>query len=295
MSLNAEQLRGTCTALVTPFDDSAEHIDEASFHRLIDQQIQAKVSGLVVCGSTGEACCLSLAEYERAIGLVKDRVAGRVPIIAGLSLSSTACAVDAGRIARGAGADALLMAAPPYNKPSQEGIFRHTRAVAEATGLPIIAYNIPGRSAVGMSPATIARMAEAGFVIGAKDSTGSLDSVLDLLAVAPPGLRVLSGEDSLVWPIMSCGGFGTISASANVAPDRFVALTDAALAGDIPKARRLQLELLPLIRALFLESNPGPAKAALWLQGVIASPAVRMPLLRAGDATIARLKELLSV
>lgn len=295
MPLQPNELFGTLTALVTPFDDAGEKIDEVSLARLIDYQLDAKVNGLVVCGSTGEALCLSLSEYEYAIRFTSQRAGRRVPIVAGLSQSSTDRAIEAGRIAKSAGADALLIAAPPYNKPSQDGIFLHMRAVARATGLPIIAYNIPGRSAVGIAPATVARMAAEGFVIGAKDSTGSLDAVLDLLASAPTGLRVLSGEDSLVWPIMACGGVGTISASANVAPDRFVALTDAARRGDLESARRLQIELLPLIRALFLESNPVPAKAALKLKGVIASASVRPPLLRANVNTVERLQEVLAL
>jgi 4-hydroxy-tetrahydrodipicolinate synthase len=295
MSLQASELQGTYTALVTPFDETGARIDEASFARLIAFQLKAGVNGLVVCGSTGEASCLTLAEYERAVSLTREYAGRRCPVVAGLSLSSTERAVEAARIAKNAGADELLIAAPPYNKPAQEGIYQHTRAVARATELPIIAYNIPGRSGVGIAPATVARMAADGFVIGAKDATGSLDAVLDLLAAAPAGLRVLSGEDSLVWPIMACGGVGTISASANVAPDQFVALTNAAKAGEVETARRLQLGLLPLIRTLFVESNPIPAKAALWLKGVIDSPAVRLPLIRAGDATINRLKEVLSL
>jgi 4-hydroxy-tetrahydrodipicolinate synthase len=293
MPLQSKDLRGTLTALITPFDESGEKVDEASMARLIDFQLKAGINGLVACGSTGEAMCLTLEEYGRVISLTRERGGPSIPVVAGLSHSSTARAIEAARVAKSAGADALLVAAPPYNKPSQEGIYQHIRAIAEATGLPIIAYNIPGRSCTSILPATIARMAKDGFVIGAKDASGSLDVALDLLATTPRAFRVLSGEDSLIWPIMSCGGVGTISASANVAPARFVAMTDAAQAGNMDTARSLQLELLPLIRALFIETNPVPTKAALWLKGIIASPAVRLPLIRAADATIARLKEVL--
>src|SRR5262249_45259001 len=158
-------------------------------------------------------------------------------------------------------------------KPTQEGIYRHICAVAQATSLPVIAYTIPGRCGVPIAPATIARLAREGIAIGAKDSTGSLDAVLDVLAQAPEGFRVMSGEDSLVWPVMSCGGVGAISASANVTPERFTALTRAAAAGETSVAARIQLQLLPLVRALFVEPNPVPAKAALWLQSIIESPA----------------------
>lgn len=293
--MRMEDVRGVFTALVTPFFESGDSIDEVSFGRLIDFQLQSRVDGLVVAGSTGESPCLTLAEYESLIRIARTRCGGKIPVVAGISHSATDRAIEASRVAASAGADALLVAAPPYNKPSQEGIYFHTRAVARASGLPVIAYNIPGRSGVAITPATIARMAAEGFVVAAKDSTGSLDAVLDLLACAPPKLRVLSGEDSLVWPIMSCGGVGTISASANVAPDRFVALTRAALDRDVETARRLQLELLPLVRALFLEPNPVPAKTALWLKGVIATPSVRPPLLRAGGNTVERLREVLAL
>jgi 4-hydroxy-tetrahydrodipicolinate synthase len=295
MTLRSEHLHGTYPAIVTPFTGDGERIDEHSLARLISRQLAAGVNGLVVCGSTGESPCLSPSEYEQMIGRSYELVAGQVPIIAGISLSSTARAVEAGRIAKKAGADGLLIAAPPYNKPSQEGIYQHTLAVARACNLPIIAYNIPSRSGVGIEAATIARMANDGFVIGAKDSTGTLDSVLDLLAIAPSNLRVLAGEDHLVWPTMSCGGTGTICASANVVPEMFVKLTNAAKDGDIEKARRTQLELLPIIRVLFMETNPIVMKSALWLQGVIESPAVRLPLLKASESTIACLKEVLKL
>src|SRR5262245_29448542 len=219
MTLRSEQLQGTFTAIVTPFNESGERVDEHSLARLIARQLVAGVNGLVVCGSTGESPCMSLSEYEQVIGQSHELVAGQVPIVAGISQSSTARALEAGRIAKKAGADGLLIAAPPYNKPSQDGIYEHTFAVARACSLPIIAYNIPGRSGVAMEAATIARMANDGFVIGAKDSTGSLDNVLDLLAIAPAGFRVVSGEDSLIWPVMACGGTGAITASANVVPE----------------------------------------------------------------------------
>jgi 4-hydroxy-tetrahydrodipicolinate synthase len=295
MSLKSENLHGTFTALVTPFDDTGSRIDEDSFAQLIASQLQAKINGLVVCGSTGEAVCLTLPEYEGAVGLTRQCAGKTMPIVAGISHSSTERAIEAARVARNVGADALLISAPPYNKPSQEGIYRHVCAVAEASGLPVIAYNIPGRSAVGIAPDTVVRLAKIGVVIGAKEATGSVDAVLDLLAIAPPSLSVLAGDDSLVWPIMSCGGVGTISASANVAPQQFVALTNAGLGGDCAKARQIQMQLLPVIRALFVEANPGPAKAALWLQGIIKSPTVRLPLLRASEATVGLLKERLSL
>jgi len=295
MPLRPELLHGTFTALVTPFSEDGSRVDEKSFTRLIGYQLDAGVYGLAVCGSTGEAACLTLAEYERVIGLARECAGQRMPIVAGISLSSTERAIEAGQIAKRAGADSLLIAAPPYVKPTQEGIYRHICAVAQATGLPVIAYTIPGRCGVPIAPATIARLAREGISIGAKDSTGSLDAVLDVLAQAPAGFRVMSGEDSLVWPVMSCGGVGTISASANVAPERFTTLTRAAAAGEKTVAARIQLELLPLIRALFLEPNPVPAKAALWLRGIIESPAIRLPLVRASESTVTRLKEVLAL
>jgi 4-hydroxy-tetrahydrodipicolinate synthase len=295
MPLPPDGLCGTFTALVTPFSADGARVDEPSLTRLVDRQLAANVAGVVVCGSTGESPCLSLAEYDLVVAVARERIAGRVPVVAGISISSTDRAVEAGRIAQAAGADALLVAAPPYVKPTQEGIYQHTLAVARATGLPIIAYNIPGRCGISIAPATIARMAADGFVIGAKDSSGSLDNALELLAAAAPGFRVMSGEDSLVWPIMSCGGAGVISASANVVPEKFVTLTSAASAGQVETARRHQLELLPIVRALMLETNPVPVKAALALKGWIDSPAVRLPLVGASAETVARLKEVLGL
>jgi 4-hydroxy-tetrahydrodipicolinate synthase len=295
MSLQAKDLHGTYTALVTPFDDTGKRIDEGSLRKLIEFQLKAGVNGLVACGSTGEAACLTLREFEQMVALTREYAGGGVPVVAGLSISSTDRAVEAALVAKKAGADGFLVSAPPYNKPSQEGIYQHCKAIADATSLPIIAYNIPGRSCVAIQTATIVRMAQDGFAIGVKDATGSMDSMLDLLTTVPRGFRVLSGEDSLVWPLMSCGGAGTICACANVAPERFASMTSAARNGDYETARRLQLELLPLIRALFLETNPVPAKAALWLKGIIASPAVRLPLIRASQPTIDKLKEVLGL
>lgn len=295
MAFQPRDLHGVFPALITPFDHSGDRIDESSMARLIDFQLASGVQGVVACGSTGESSCLSDAEYALVISLTNRLLAGRAPVVAGISVSSTQRALEMGKRARDAGAVALLVAPPPYNKPSQEGIYQHILAIYRDVQLPIIAYNIPSRSGVGIAASTTIKLAVDGIIIGIKDSTGLVDTALDVLAGAPSDFRVVSGEDSLVWPIMSCGGVGTISASANVVPHMFVTLTKAAAAGQIDAARRMQLDLLPIVRGLFLESNPVPAKAALHLKGVIASPAVRLPLVGASAATVAKLKEVLSL
>lgn len=293
MSLQASDIQGTYTALATPFDRSDESLDEPSLHQLIDFQLAAKVQGIVVCGSTGESLSLSKAEYERVIRLTCQRVKGHVPVVAGISLSSMMEAIVHAQSARDAGADALLVAPLPYIKPSQLGIGHYFNFLLKACGLPIIAYNNPSRCGVAISAETTIRLAVDRVIIGLKDSSSLVDTALDVLAGVREDFAVMSGEDSLVWPIMSCGGKGTISASANVVPEMFVKLTDAGRNGQVETARRAQLELLPIIRALFLESNPVPVKAALHLKGIIKSPAVRLPLLEASRSTLARLREVL--
>lgn len=294
MAVTTRLLHGIYTALVTPFQESSERIDESSLKKLIDWQLQAGVHGFVAGGSTGEASCLTLEEYGQLIRWTASGARG-VPVIAGISMSSTARSVEAARVAQQAGAVGLLVAPPPYNKPSQEGIVRHMEAIGRASGLPIVAYNIPSRSAVEIQPATIGRLARDGIALGVKESSGSIETALAMLAQATPEFRIVSGEDALVWPMMACGAVGAISASANVAPHKFVSLYEAAKSGRGSDAARMQLDLLPFIRVLFLESNPVPAKAALHLLGIIGSPAVRMPLLPAGESTVGQLKKALEL
>lgn len=299
-------------ALVTPFIDDGKNdgknIDFASFDRLVEHVIGGGVSGVVVAGSTGEAATSSEQEYREIVAHCVKAVRGRVPVIAGVGTNSTARAVELSRMAQEAGCDALLVVAPPYNKPQQDGIYAHFKAVSEASTLPIMAYNIPGRSAVNILPSTLARLAADGIIAAVKESSGSVDQILDLIAAIAGGasfagagsshgtagganlVPVLAGDDSLTLPVAACGGKGIVSVIANVLPGPMCSLWKACERGDLREAQRINLELLPLMRALFVETNPVPVKAALKMQGIIASDAVRMPLLSAGEGTKIALK-----
>lgn len=237
---------------------------------------------------------LSDAEYELVVRRVRERVPPGRSCIAGISVSSTARAIELAKAALRSGVDGLLVASPPYNKPSQLGIKQHLQAIHSACGLPIIAYDIPGRTGVALHASTIGELARDGTIVGLKDASGSLDHVLDVLACVPPDFAVLSGEDSLTLPTMACGGRGVISATANVAPEKFVALTSSFAAGDLTTAKRLQLELLPLIRLAFSETNPVPVKGTLARMGVLSSGAVRLPLMEAAPGTVQRMHDLIS-
>jgi 4-hydroxy-tetrahydrodipicolinate synthase len=284
---------GTWPAIVTPFTADAAAVDYQSLGSLLEFQHANGVEGIVVCGSTGEAATLEPEEYREVIAWVVQWCRGKLPVVAGIGASSTARAVASAQELNAAGLDGLLVVTPPYNKPPQAGLIEHFRAVKRATALPMIAYNVPGRTGINMQPATVGVLAREGTIAALKDASGSIEQLLETLRECEGRLSVLAGEDSLVYPTMSCGGSGTISASANVAPKEFVGITGRYLAGDTAGAAQQQLELLPLVRALFMETNPIPVKTALALKGVIASAAVRLPLVAASEATQARLAELL--
>ena len=274
------KLEGAYTALVTPFDASGA-LDEDAYRNLIRAQIKAGIRGLVPCGSTGEAATLMHEEYRRAIEIACEESRGDVPVIAGVGTNATWKAVEGAREAESLGADALLVLAPYYNKPTQDGIVEHFRAVAKESRLPVVAYNIPGRTGVNIAPKTMARIAkELPTVVAVKEAAGSLDQVSEILQYTSSLKRaftVLSGDDSLTVPMMSVGARGVISVVSNVAPRQTQALCDAALKGDYKKAAALHLKLFPLIKALFVETNPIPVKAALAMMGAC-RPEPRLPL-----------------
>jgi 4-hydroxy-tetrahydrodipicolinate synthase len=271
------KFEGSYAALVTPFD-SKGLIDEGAYRDLIRRQIRGGTQGLVPCGSTGEAATLTHEEFRSALVIALEESRGDVPVTAGVASNATWKAVELAREAESLGADALLVLAPYYNKPTQEGLFAHFRAVARGTRLPVMLYNIPGRTAVNVSPATIARLAKAcPNVVAVKEAAGSLDQVSEILTLTPPSFTVMSGDDSLTLPMMAVGARGVVSVVANVAPKETQALCDAFLKGDLKKARALHLKLFPLIKALFIETNPIPVKAALGLMG-LCRPEPRLPL-----------------
>jgi 4-hydroxy-tetrahydrodipicolinate synthase len=283
---------GSYVALITPFD-SEGRIDEDAFRALIRRQIKAGTTGLVPCGSTGEAATLSHEEFRRAVEITLEESRGDVPVMVGIGTNATWKAVELAREAESMGADALLVLAPYYNKPTQEGLYQHFRMVAHETRLPIMLYNIPGRTAVNVTPATTARIAkDCANVIALKDAAGSLDQTSETLALCGPGFTVMSGDDSLTIPMMSVGARGVVSVLANVAPKETRALCDAFKKGDLKKAAALHLKLFPLIKALFIETNPIPVKAALGMMG-LCRPEPRLPLTPLSDAAKPALKKAL--
>ncbi len=268
-------LRGTFTALVTPFLDG--RLDLPALEALVESQIQAGVDGLVPCGTTGEAPTLSAAEYREVVQTVVRTAKGRVPIMAGSGTNSTAHTLELVRLNVECGANALLVVAPYYNRPSQEGLFRHFAAVAEATDLPIVLYNIPGRCGVEIAHDTILRLRNKfPNIVSIKHATGSVPGAADLLATSD--IEVLSGDDPLTLPLMSIGAVGVISVLSNLVPAEVKRLTHAALTGDWPTAQAAHRTLYPLGKALLsLDTNPVPIKTALALRGVC-SAELRLPL-----------------
>ncbi|GBD06788.1 4-hydroxy-tetrahydrodipicolinate synthase [bacterium HR21] len=271
------QLRGTLTALATPFRQDGS-IDWASLRRLVEFQIAAGVEGLVPAGSTGESATLDFQEKCELIARVVEWAAGRVPVIAGTGTNDTRTTVALTREAQRLGADAALVVCPYYNKPTQQGLYEHFRAVAEAVELPIVLYNVPGRTAVNMTAETQLRLAEeCPTIVATKEASGNLEQVMEILRSAPPHFAVLAGDDSLALPIIACGGAGVVSVIANYAPKLFGECIRAALEGRWERARELHYRLFPLMRLNFIESNPIPVKAVLAMMGLI-EEVYRLPL-----------------
>ncbi len=268
---------GSYVALVTPFNADGR-LDEDAYRRMIALQLKAGTRGLVPCGSTGEAATLTHEEYRRAIEIACDQSRGEIPVIAGIGTNATWKALESAREAESLGADALLVLAPYYNKPTQEGLYQHFRAVACASRLPIVVYNIPSRTGVNIAPSTLARLAkDCPTVVAVKEAAGSLDQVSEILSLSVPSFTVLSGDDNLTLPMMAVGAKGVVSVVANIAPKQTQALCAAALKGDNKTAKALHRKLFPLTKALFVETNPIPLKAALGMMGVC-RPEPRLPL-----------------
>jgi 4-hydroxy-tetrahydrodipicolinate synthase len=281
---------GSLTALVTPFRDGAVDLD--ALGALVEVQIGGGSHGLVPCGSTGESATLTHEEHLDIVRHVVRVARGRVPVIAGTGSNSTAEAIRLTRGAEEAGADGALLISPYYNRPTQDGVYRHYAAVAEATRLPLIVYNIPGRTASNILPETIARLARIPNVVGVKEASGSLAQAIEVIAATGPDFAVYAGDDILTLPIIAAGGRGAISVAGNLLPRELAELCDALLAGDLARGRSLVYRLLPLIRAMSLEVNPIPVKTALAMMGRCADE-FRLPLTRATTATRAALEPLL--
>lgn len=266
---------GSLVAIVTPFRQGK--VDERAFAELIEWQIAKGTNGIVPCGTTGESATLSHDEHNRLIELTVEIVNRRVPIIAGTGSNSTEEAITLTRHAKQAGVDAALLITPYYNKPTQEGLYRHYKAVAESVDLPLVLYNIPGRTGVNMLPTTIARLSAIKTIVGVKEGSGSVQQASDIVQMCGDRLTVLAGDDSLTLPMMAVGGKGVITVTANIMPAEMADLVKAFAEGKVEEARRLHFKLSPLFTALFYETNPIPVKEALGYMGKI-DPELRLPL-----------------
>jgi len=281
---------GAMTALVTPFRGG--EVDTRALEALVEAQIAGGINALVPCGSTGEAATLTHEEHLAVVRAVVRAARGRLPVIAGTGSNSTAEAIRLTRGAEEAGADAALLISPYYNKPTQDGIYRHYAAVADATGLPLILYNIPGRTGSNITPDTIARLARLPNIAGVKEASGNLAQVLEIIDESGADFGIYSGDDILTLPIMAAGGHGVIAVGANLMPRAYVELTDALLAGDLERARMQNHRLLPLMMALTLEVNPIPVKTALAMMGQCADE-FRLPLTPMSPGARVRLEDVL--
>ena len=280
---------GCLVALVTPFANG--DVDYDKLGELVDWHLTQGTDGLVPCGTTGESPTLSFQEHEQVIATVVKRVEGRIPVVAGTGSNNTAEALRLTRFAKDAGADGALMITPYYNKPTQEGMYRHFRTVAEEVDIPIVLYNVPGRTGINLAPETVARLAEFPNIVAVKEASGSLDQASSIASLCD--ITLLSGDDSLTLPLLAVGGKGVISVVANIVPRDMKAMIEAFQGGHIQRAQRLHLKLFPLCRAMFLETNPIPVNTAMKMLGMT-NGAVRLPLCEMAEANQAKLRQALT-
>src|SRR5215471_6661456 len=284
--------QGSLVAMVTPFHDGKVHEDK--LRDLVEFHVAHGTDGLVPCGTTGESPTLTHDEHKRVVEIVIQQAGGRIPVVAGTGSNSTAEAIDMTRHAAKAGAAGALLVTPYYNKPTQQGLYEHYRAIAQAVpDLPLIVYNIQGRTAVNMETETLARLAQIPNIVGVKEASGSLDQMTAVILACGPEFTVLSGDDNLTLPLMAVGGRGSISVLANFMPREVAELTHAALDGDWKRARELHLRLFPLCRAMFMETNPIPVKEAMAMLGMI-EPEYRLPMCRMAETNRQRLASILA-
>ena len=257
--------QGSMVAIVTPFKNGK--IDEKKLRELVEFQIAQGTSAIVPCGTTGESATLTHEEHNQVVKIVVDCVAGRVPIIAGTGSNSTQEAISLTQYAKKAGASAALLITPYYNKPTQQGLYEHYKAIADAVDLPLILYNVPGRTAVNLLPKTVARLAEIHNIRAIKEACGSLSQISEIVSLCGSKITVLSGDDALTLPIMAVGGKGVISVAANIVPSKMAEMAKACLDGEWERARDLHIQLFPLFQAMFFETNPIPVKTSLAMMG----------------------------
>ena len=282
--MNGRTITGCGTALVTPFRRDGQ-VDEAALRRFVEWQVAEGVHFVVPCGSTGEAATMTPAEHRRVVEITVEAVAGRVPVVAGAGSNDTARAIAMSREMKAAGATHLLHVSPMYNKPPQRGIMAHFRAIADAVDLPIVLYNVPGRTGSNIEARTTLELARVAGIVAVKEASGNINQIADIIRDRPPGFAVLSGDDSITLPVMALGGDGVISVTSNVTPRLMAQLTDACAANDFGAARTLHRRLQPWMSAAFIEPNPIPAKAALARMGRIEN-ILRLPLVPMSDASL---------
>ncbi|MBU0485097.1 MAG: 4-hydroxy-tetrahydrodipicolinate synthase [Proteobacteria bacterium] len=286
------QFQGAYVAIVTPFLNG--QLDEQGLKDLIEFQIENGTHGIVPCGTTGESATMNHAEHHRVVELTIKTVNGRIPVMAGTGSNATAESIELTRHAKEAGANGALMITPYYNRPSQEGLYQHFKAVAEAVDIPIILYNVPSRTSVNMLPETVARCAQIPNIVGIKEATGDLNQISQVIRLCPDDFIVLSGDDFTSMATVAIGGKGVISVTSNVEPAGMSSMIERALAGDFGKARSLHYKLFPLFQAMFCDTNPVPAKKTLELMGKIKSASPRLPLAEISDVALGKLKKALA-
>lgn len=281
---------GAFTAIVTPFKDGS--VDEAAYRKLIRFNIEGGISGIVPCGTTGESPTLSHEEHKRVVEIAVKEVAGQVKVIAGTGSNSTDEAVELTNHAKKIGADAALLVSPYYNKPTQEGLYRHFSKVAQTVDLPVILYNIQGRTGVNIENATVARLSKVPNIVGVKEASGNILQMSEVIRLCGREFDVLSGDDQMTFPLMALGGKGVISVVTNIVPDKMSALVSNMLAGKVEEARTQHFEIFELCQAMFVETNPVPVKAALALMGKIELE-YRLPLCEPSAPNMEKLKGVL--
>ncbi len=282
---------GCGTALITPFRRDFS-LDEDTLRRLLRRQIASGIDFLVPCGTTGESPTLSRAEHLRVVEITLEEANGKVPVLAGAGGYNTAEVIELARELRHLGVDGILSVTPYYNKPTQEGLFQHYRAIAAAVPLPIVVYSVQGRTGVNVEPATLARLARIDNVVGVKEASGNIGQMANVLHEVPAGFHVLSGDDAITIPLVALGGRGVISVVSNEIPREMTQLAAAALGGDFAQARDIQARFLPLMNVNFVESNPIPVKAAMALMGLV-EPVYRLPLVPPSAGSLEKIKKVL--
>ncbi|MGE0133098.1 MAG: 4-hydroxy-tetrahydrodipicolinate synthase [Blastocatellales bacterium] len=289
---NLDQLKGCGTAIVTPFNKD-ESIDEAAFRRLVNFQLDNGVDFIVACGTTGESVTMSGDEQARVVELTIEESKGRAPVVAGAGGYNTREVIEKVHRYERLGADAILSVTPYYNKPTQEGLYQHYRAIAESTKLPIILYSVQGRTSCNIEPATVARLAGIENIIGIKEASSNISQIAEIASLVDESFKLFSGDDAVVLPVAALGGVGVVSVASNLLPRQVSDLCHASVEGRFDEARKLNRQLTPIIKALFIESNPIPVKAALAMSGMI-EEVYRLPLTPMSSVNRAKLEQVLT-